>query len=85
MTGRNGGTEKAGDDEKSMEAEMSLSISSWESKRMDRLPLLVVLLFVVVAAVVAVVVVLVAVVLVVLLLLLLNLLSTSKARDIFVA
>lgn len=37
---RYGGIEKGGDGEKSMEAEMSLSISSWESKITDRLLLL---------------------------------------------
>ena len=88
---------KAGDDEKSREAEMSLSISSWESKITERLLLFVVLLVLVLAAAapavavavaVAAVVVLFAVVLVVvvtILLLLLILLSTSKAVDMFVA
>lgn len=76
MAGRNGGTLKDGESEKSMEAEMSLSISSWESKIIDRLLLLVVLLLVLV------VVVLVGVVTV--LLLLFNLLSTSTVTDIFV-
>ena len=42
---------KDGDSEKSMEAEMSLSISSWESKIIDRLLLLVVLLLVLVVVV----------------------------------
>ena len=66
---------KDGDSEKSMEAEMSLSISSWESKIIDRLLLLVVLLVVVAVVLVGVVTVL---------LLLFNLFSTSTVKDLFV-
>jgi len=46
---RNGGTEKEGEGVKSMEAEMSLSISSWESNIIDRLLLLLVVVLVLVA------------------------------------
>jgi len=67
---------KDGDSEKSMEAEMSFSISSWgSSKIIDRLLLLVVLLLVVVVVLVGVVTVL---------LLLFNLFSTSTVKDLFV-
>lgn len=50
---KNGGTENGGDGEKPIEAEISLSISSWESKIIERLLLL--LAVVVVEVVVAVV------------------------------
>lgn len=88
MIGRSGGTTKEGDGEKFMEADMSLSGSSGESKKRDRLLLFVVLLrlLLLLLVVVLAVVVLDEVVTMLLLILILILLSAASiGGDIVVA
>jgi hypothetical protein len=75
VTGKNEGTLKDGESEKSIEADMSLSISSCESKITERLLLLFELLLLLLLVLVLVGVVTIVLLL---LLLLLNLVSTSN-------